>query len=63
MSKICGICGESVSQSVPGRTVNSNGKHWHGKCYEAHERIHLLELRNEELVSRIRNAKPTDPPS
>tara|TARA_R110002126_G_scaffold99991_1_gene231352 strand:+ start:914 stop:1309 length:396 start_codon:yes stop_codon:yes gene_type:complete len=50
----CEICGSVVDQSKVGKTVNSNGKHWHGKCYETQVRMDQHKACCDTCVSRLK---------
>ena len=50
----CEVCGQVVDQSIAGKTVNSNGKHWHGKCYETQEKLDQAIACWEVCVERLK---------
>tara|TARA_R110000765_G_scaffold610_1_gene1571 strand:- start:20 stop:352 length:333 start_codon:yes stop_codon:yes gene_type:complete len=50
----CEICGSVVDQSKVGKTVNSNGKHWHGKCYETQVLMDQHKACWDNCVSRLK---------
>lgn len=51
----CEICGQVVDQSVAGKTVNSNGRYWHGKCYETQEKLDHATACWECCVERLKS--------
>lgn len=50
----CEICKQPVDQSIEGKTVNSNGKHWHWDCYKFQEQFDQTKMKLDECVERLK---------